>query len=135
MPASGINFVATNVPGVQVPQYWCGHRCLDQIGLVPLGGNLGYGVAILSYNQNLYLGMIAEARMMPDVELMKSYVSEAFEELKIAVQARTVKSLPLACVEIPAPKARVAARMAAPPPPAAPPLQAVRPAQPAQPHA
>jgi len=132
MPPAGINFVATNVPGVQVPQYFCGHRCLDQIGLLPLGGNLGYGVAILSYNGNLYLGMIAEPRMMPDVELMKSYVGDAFEELKRAVQAKTMKPLPVACVEIPSPKARPAVRM-----PAAPaPTQAAQATHPAQlPHA
>ncbi len=47
---SGINFIATNVPGVQVPQYLLGHKCLDQIPLVPCGATLGYSVAILSYN-------------------------------------------------------------------------------------
>ncbi|MFZ0887862.1 MAG: wax ester/triacylglycerol synthase family O-acyltransferase [Candidatus Binataceae bacterium] len=124
MPPFGINFIATNVPGVQVPQYLCGHRCLDQIGLLPLGGNLGYGVAILSYNGNLYLGMMAEPRMIPDLELMKSYVSEAFEELKRAVQTKTMTPLPVACIEIAPPSVRSAARLAA---------QSTRPAQPPHP--
>lgn len=82
LPAVGINFIATNVPGVQVPQFMNGHICLDMIPLVPLGATLGYGVAILSYNRNLYFGMIAEPRVMPDVALMKRHVDEAFEELK-----------------------------------------------------
>jgi diacylglycerol O-acyltransferase / wax synthase len=82
LPAAGINFIATNVPGVQVPQYMNGHLCLDMIPLVPLGATLGYGVAILSYNRYLYFGMMAEPRVMPDVELMKRYVDEAFAELK-----------------------------------------------------
>jgi diacylglycerol O-acyltransferase / wax synthase len=82
LPAAGINFIATNVPGVQVPQYMNGHICLDMIPLVPLGATLGFGVAILSYNRYLYFGMIAEPRVMPDVALMKQYVDEAFEELK-----------------------------------------------------
>lgn len=116
MPAGGINFVATNVPGVQVPQYFCGRRCLDQIGLLPLWGNLGYGVAILSYNGNLYLGMMAESRMMSDVELMKSYANQAFEELKQAARSKTAKAIAEAPVAIPVPKPRRAARAPAPSP-------------------
>jgi len=82
LPALGINFVATNVPGVQVPQYVNGHVCLDMIPLVPLGATLGYGVAILSYYRNLYFGLMAEPHVMPDVALMKAFIDEAFAELK-----------------------------------------------------
>ncbi|MGH7948741.1 MAG: wax ester/triacylglycerol synthase domain-containing protein, partial [Candidatus Binataceae bacterium] len=53
LPPPLMNFIATNVPGVQVPQYLAGYRCVDQIGLIPLAANVGYSVAILSYNQNL----------------------------------------------------------------------------------
>lgn len=82
LPAFGFNFVATNVPGVQVAQYLAGRRLADQVGLIPLGGNLGYGVAILSYNQNLYFGLMAEPRVMPDVERMRQHVTAAYEDLK-----------------------------------------------------
>jgi diacylglycerol O-acyltransferase len=87
---TGINFVATNVPGPQVPMYLSGHRMLDFMGIVPLAGTLGYGVAIVSYNQNLFFGMVAEPRIMPDVDFMKSCVAEAFEELRTAA----AKSIP-----------------------------------------
>ncbi|HUY26251.1 MAG TPA: wax ester/triacylglycerol synthase family O-acyltransferase [Candidatus Binataceae bacterium] len=82
LPAAMINFIATNVPGVQVPLYLLGHRCLDMIPLVPLGATLGYGVAILSYNRSLYFGMMAEPRLMPDVALMRAFVDDAFAELR-----------------------------------------------------
>src|SRR5262249_30760870 len=82
LPAVGINFIATNVPGVQVPQYLLGHKCLEQIPMVPLGATLGYNVAILSYNSTLCFGMSAEPNLMPDVSLMKYFVDEVFEELK-----------------------------------------------------
>jgi len=88
VPAAIINFIATNVPGVQVPLYLLGHRCLDMIPLVPLGATLGYSVAILSYNQSLYFGMMAEPRLMPDVALMRAYVDEAFAELRRRGQER-----------------------------------------------
>jgi hypothetical protein len=82
LPAFGINFIATNVPGVQVPQYINGHVCLDMVPLVPLGATMGYAVAILSYYKSLYFGMMADPRVMPDVALMKAFVDDAFAELK-----------------------------------------------------
>jgi WS/DGAT/MGAT family acyltransferase len=84
IPSFGINFVATNVPGVQVAQYLAGHELLDTVGLIPLGGSMGYGVAIGTYNQNLYFGLMAEPRIMPDVDRMKSLCDEVYEELVAA---------------------------------------------------
>jgi diacylglycerol O-acyltransferase len=89
-PAPGINFIATNVPGSQVPLYLAGHRMVDYIGLLPLGGNLGFGVPIISYNQNLYFTMMAEPDLMPDPDRMKSLVEQVFEELKRSAIAQTV---------------------------------------------
>ncbi|HUO03819.1 MAG TPA: wax ester/triacylglycerol synthase family O-acyltransferase [Candidatus Binataceae bacterium] len=78
----GINFIATNVPGVQIPLYLNGHMCLDMVPLVPLGATLGFGVAILSYRQSLYFGMMAAPCVMPDVAQMKQFAEEAFADLK-----------------------------------------------------
>ena len=86
----GINFIATNVPGSQVPLYLAGHRMVDYIGLLPLGGNLGFGVPIVGYNQALYFTMMAEPNLMPDPDRMKSLVEEVFEELKRAAVAQSV---------------------------------------------
>ncbi len=82
MPPSGINFVATNVPGPQAPWYFAGHKVVDMLGLLPLGGNLGYGVAITSYDQRIIFSMMADARLMPDVEQMKAFVQQAFDDLR-----------------------------------------------------
>jgi len=91
--AQGINFIATNVPGAQVPLYLAGHRMVDYVGLLPLGGNLGFGVPIISYNQNLYFTMMAEPNLMPDPEHMKSLVEEVFEELKRGAVALNVPAV------------------------------------------
>ena len=89
MPGLGITFVATNVPGVQVPQYIAGRQVVDSVGLMPLGGNLGYGVAIGTYNQKLYVGMMSEPRVMPDLPKMKEHVAAAYSELRdAALQAK-----------------------------------------------
>ena len=86
----GISFIATNVPGSQVPLYLAGHRMVDYLGLLPLGGNLGFGVPIISYNQNLYFTMMAAPNLMPDPDRMKSLVEQVFEELKRAAVAQNV---------------------------------------------
>src|SRR6202011_645275 len=81
-PPPEISFVATYVPSVQAPVYLCGHRCLQQVGILPTGGNLGYGVAILSYNHDRYVAMSAQQSLMPDLDRMKGHVQAVFEELK-----------------------------------------------------
>ena len=83
---AALNFIATNVAGPRGPVYLAGHRMLDYIGMIPLGGNLGYGVVIATYNQNLYFGMMAAPNLMADVETMKLYVGQAFEELALAAK-------------------------------------------------
>ncbi len=88
-PNFGLNFVCTNVPGVQVPQYMCGHRVLDTIGVLVLSGNIGLGVTILSYNQTLYFSFICEPRMLPDLEVLTTAAEAAYGELLSAARART----------------------------------------------
>jgi uncharacterized protein DUF1298 len=65
-----------------------GHKMVDYIGLLPLGANMGFGVPIISYNQNLYFTMMAEPNLMSDPEHMKSLVEEVFVELKQAAAAQ-----------------------------------------------
>jgi hypothetical protein len=86
MPPPGINFIATNVPGAQVPLYLAGRKMTEMVGLVPLSANLGYNVAIVSYNQMLIFGMMAEPRLMPDVDLMQAFAAEVFIELLAAAK-------------------------------------------------
>ncbi len=86
-PGSGINFVATNVPGVQVPQYLTGRRMTDTIGILALGSSLGYGVAIGTYERSLYFGLICEPRVMPDIGRMKEHVEAAYADLRDAALA------------------------------------------------
>ena len=78
---SGFNFTVTNVPGVQVPQYTAGRRLVDTVGTIMLGGNLGYGVVVTTYNQNLFFNLTAEPSLMPDVERMAELVDAVVTEL------------------------------------------------------
>lgn len=81
-----INFIATNVAGPRGTVYLAGHHLRDYIGMIPLGGNVGYGVVITTFDQNFYFGMMAAPDLMPDLETMKFYVGQAFEELALAAK-------------------------------------------------
>ncbi len=80
-PNVGINFVCTNVPGVQVPQYMCGLEVTDTVGLLVLTGNIGFSVTILSYNRQLFFSFISEKRLLPDLELVAEAADDVFNEL------------------------------------------------------
>jgi len=88
-PNPGINFVCTNVPGVQVPQYMCGHEVTDTIGLLVLTGNVGFSITILSYNKQLFFSFICEPRLLPDLEIIADQADAAFGELLAAATARS----------------------------------------------
>ncbi len=97
-PYFGFNFTCTNVPGVQVPLYIAGHRMETMLGVLMLGGQLGYGVAVGSYNQEMIFAMIGETRLMPDLENMTAAVETAFAEL--LAEARKINAPPATAVEI-----------------------------------
>jgi WS/DGAT/MGAT family acyltransferase len=82
LPSTGINFIVTNVPGVQVPLYMDGHKLLYQTVFVGPGGTIGFGVPITSYNQEMFFHLVADPRLMPDVERMKQLVDDSFVELR-----------------------------------------------------
>ncbi len=76
-----VNLVVTNVPGPDVPLYVLGARMLEAIPLVPLGGNLSVGVAALSYDGQLVIGILADPHACPDVDVLARGVDRCFNEL------------------------------------------------------
>jgi WS/DGAT/MGAT family acyltransferase len=93
LPPPGINFIATNVPGAQIPMYLVGRRMTSMIGCVPLAANIGYSVAIVTYNQEIVFGLMAEPNLMPDVDRMCDYAAEVSAEL-IAAAKRSISPGP-----------------------------------------
>lgn len=79
-----INLACTNVPGPLIPLYSTGHRMLDFYPMLPLAGDLGLGVAILSYDQSLHWGISCDPKLVPDVEAVGALVSEEFQTLRDA---------------------------------------------------
>jgi hypothetical protein len=85
-PLVPISFIATNVRGPQIPVYLAGCLMVDYMGMIPLGADLGFGAVISTYHRKVYVAFMAEPRLMPDVELMKAFVDDAFEELTLAAE-------------------------------------------------
>lgn len=73
--------VATNVPGPQAPLFLAGCRIVEQMFWVPQSGSIGMGISILSYSGQVFFGLIADAKLVPDPnEIIRRFKPE-FEKL------------------------------------------------------
>ena len=92
LPHFGYNFVCTNVPFMQVPQYIQGHKLLDLVGEIMLSGLVGYGVAVTSYNKELSISLTSDPRLLPDLDRMRGYIDETFHELLQAARRQATSA-------------------------------------------
>ncbi len=76
------NLIVTNVPGPTVPLYLLGSRLLEAFPIVPLLGNQGLGVAALSYDGQLTLGVFSNPEVVPDVTVFCGGASKVLEDLE-----------------------------------------------------
>jgi WS/DGAT/MGAT family acyltransferase len=84
--ASGpINSVVTNVPGPQFPLFMFGAKLLEMYPVVPLLQGMGLGIALFSYDGNVFWGFNADYNMVPDLEVFTKLIGRAFAELATAL--------------------------------------------------
>jgi diacylglycerol O-acyltransferase / wax synthase len=76
-----VNLVVTNVRGADHPLFLLGAEITEITPIVPLGGNLTLGVAVLSYNGRLVMGLHADADSCPDLDVMREGIERAYEAL------------------------------------------------------
>lgn len=73
--------VLTNVPGPPIPLYLAGQPIEGLMFWVPQSGRLGLGISILSYANNIYLGIASDAGLIPDPDaIMLGFYAE-YDEL------------------------------------------------------
>jgi WS/DGAT/MGAT family acyltransferase len=83
--AAKASTVMTNVPGPKQPLYLAGSR-LDQVMFwVPQSGDIGIGVSILSYNDNVQFGLITDHNFVPDPENIAPLFAAEFEKMLTAL--------------------------------------------------
>jgi WS/DGAT/MGAT family acyltransferase len=73
--------VATNVPGPQQPLYLGGCRMREMMFWVPQTGSIGIGISILSYNNRVHFGLIADAKLVPDPDAVIQRFGPEFDKL------------------------------------------------------
>ena len=84
MLARNATAVMTNVPGPQQPLYLCGGAIDSLMFWVPQSGDIGMGVSILSYNNEVQFGVATDRKLCPDPDqVIERFVPE-FEKLLLA---------------------------------------------------
>jgi diacylglycerol O-acyltransferase len=81
-----VNLVVTNVPGVPVPLYLRGARMLVAHPFVPVTGNLTVNVAVLSYVDDLRLGITADRERCADVDAFVAGIAADLTRLGVAAR-------------------------------------------------
>jgi WS/DGAT/MGAT family acyltransferase len=75
-----VHVVVTNVPGPAAPLFFLGAEMLEATPIVPLAGNLTIGIAALSYNGTLTLGLYADQDRWPDLQRLADAIRSGFED-------------------------------------------------------
>jgi hypothetical protein len=75
------NVISTNVPGPRETRWLCGQRVEALYPIVPITDGIGLGIAVFSYAGTLYVGINADADLVPDLEKLRSGIETAFAEL------------------------------------------------------
>jgi hypothetical protein len=73
-----------NVPGPQQPLYLEGARLIECFGMVPLGPQAGIGVAVMSYDGRICVGLNADYDRVPDLARFADALEASFRELRLA---------------------------------------------------
>jgi diacylglycerol O-acyltransferase / wax synthase len=72
------SLVLTNVPGPSSPVYLAGTEVAGIMGWVPAAGGIAVGMSIFSYAGKVTVGLYADARLVPDPEVLVEAVDQEF---------------------------------------------------------
>ncbi len=86
------NVTITNVPGPQQPLYACGSRMTEVFPLVPLAADHSVGIAVVSYDGDLYFGLIADRDGTEDLEVLSFGIARAVAELRDLAATRSSRA-------------------------------------------
>jgi WS/DGAT/MGAT family acyltransferase len=82
--------VATNVPGPRKLLYMADAPIQSIIGWVPQSGRIGVGLSIISYNNQIVVGLNVDAGLIPDPDKFLELFTEEYKSLQAAVAANTL---------------------------------------------
>jgi diacylglycerol O-acyltransferase len=85
------NLTVTNVPGPPVPLYLLGRRLREFYPQVPLVLNTALGIAVMSYADDLFFGLLGDYDALPDLDDVADDLAGAIAELSRAAGVRVPK--------------------------------------------
>ena len=77
----GVATLTTNVPGPRQPLHIMGQRVLSVFPVPPIAMQLRTGVAMLSYADDLFFGILADYDAVPDVDALARGIEVAVARL------------------------------------------------------
>jgi diacylglycerol O-acyltransferase len=80
--------VLTNVPGPQLPLYIAGQKVEGMMGWAPLTADQVMSFTIYSYDGKVFVGIAADAGLVPDHEQNVDGFTDAFRRLKLLTATR-----------------------------------------------
>lgn len=94
LPQQGVTALATNVPGPSQTLHILGREMLDVLPVPPIALQLRTGVAMLSYSDNLFFGVLADYDTIPDVDEFARSIETAVARLVASAERRTADRKP-----------------------------------------
>ena len=88
------NLTVTNVPGPQVPLYVMGRRLQAFYPQVPLVLNTALGIAIMSYDGQVFFGLLGDYDALADIDVLADDLDAAIRELAAAAGAKPARRTP-----------------------------------------
>jgi diacylglycerol O-acyltransferase / wax synthase len=81
------NVTVTNVPGPQLPLFAFGARLEEVWPLVPLAADHSVGVAVVSYDGQVFFGLSADAALGADLDLVAGGIEATLDALAATPKA------------------------------------------------
>jgi diacylglycerol O-acyltransferase len=92
------NLTITNVPGPQQTLYAFGAPLREIHPLVPLAAEHALGVAVVSYDENVFFGVIADRDAVPDLDVLVRAMDGSVEQLLTEARAERAQSADVAAL-------------------------------------
>ena len=93
VPQREIVTVTTNVPGPREPLYGLGRRLIQMIPYVPIATTVRTGVAIISYCQEITIGITGDYDTTGDLEVLARGIETGIAELVAATSPGAVAAV------------------------------------------
>ena len=81
LPQRSVTALATNIPGPRTRQRVMGREVLEILPIPPIGLHLRTGIAMLSYADRFFFGVIADYDSAPDVDALAAGIEDAVWQL------------------------------------------------------